>query len=245
MSEVRADLANRIVTRLAGRIIDLEMDIEDIEECIRTTVDKFRQRSSNGVEEGFTFLELQNDKQEYILPEQVTEVREIFRQGLGKTQGGVTFDPFSAAFTNFFLLEAGRQGGLHTFALFTQYQETIGTLFGEHIMFIWDPNKHKLTIIRQMRDFETVMLWVYFSKTDDEIINDIYARSWVIDYATAVGKSIVGEGRAKFSQIIGPQGGTTLNGDQLKNEGLQEMERLENEIMEYGSGEEPLGFLIG
>ena len=245
MSEIRQDLANRVLTRLAGNIIDVELGPEELEEAIRTALGKFRQLSGNSVEEAHVFLEMQENKSEYILPEQIVEVREIFRRGLGRTQGGVTFDPFNAAFTNFYLLEAGRQGGLATFRLFTEYQELIGTMFGEHIMFNWRPSQHRLEIIRNIRSPETVLLWVYMARTDDEIITDIYAENWMIDYSVAASKIMLGEGRGKFSQIVGPQGGTTLNGDQLKNEGTTDQERLEREIMEMGSGEEPLGFLIG
>lgn len=245
MSEVKTDLSNRVLTRLGGRIVDVELGPEELEEAIRTTLDMYRNRSSNSVEEAYMFLELQEDKNEYKLPKQVAEVREIFRRGLGRTQGGVTFDPFNAAFTNFYLLEAGRQGGLATYRLFTEYQELIGTLFGEHIMFKWEPNQKDLTIIRHTRGSETVLLWVYLERTDDDLIKDIYARSWVIDYTTAIAKVMLGEGRGKFSQIIGPQGGTTLNGAELKSEGMAEMEKLENQLMELAAGGEPLGFVIG
>lgn len=245
MSEIRKNLADRLITRLAGRIIDLELDPIDLEECIQTTLDKYKQRSSHSVEEGYFFLELQEDKSEYFLPKEIVEIREIFRRGLGRTQGGVTFDPFNAAFTNFYLLEAGRQGGLATYRLFTEYQEMIGTLFGEHIMFTWQEYNHRLEIVRNIRGGETVLLWCYYNRNDDALIEDRYSGPWVIDYAMARAKILVGEGRGKYSQIIGPQGGTTLNGDQLKNEGTVDIERLEQEILELGSGEEPLGFIIG
>ena len=245
MSEIRADLANRILKRLGRNVVNVELDPEDLDDCIRTTIDMYRNRSSNSVEEGYAFLEMQENQSEYILPNEIVEVREIFRRGLGRTQGGVTFDPFNAAFTNFYLLEAGRQGGLSTFSLFSEYQELVGTLFGEHIMFTWEPSTKKLQVVRHVRGAETVLLWVYFERTDDDIIVDIYARNWVVDYATAQAKVILGEGRGKFAQIFGPQGGTTLNGDQLKGEGMQDKERLERELMEYGAGSDPLGFLIG
>ena len=245
MSEIRQDLANRVLIRLGGNIVDVELGPEELEEAIRTTLGKFRQLSSNAVEEAHIFLEMQENKTVYTLPDQVIEVREIFRRGLGRTQGGVTFDPFNAAFTNFYLLEAGRQGGLATFRLFTEYQEMIGTMFGEHIMFNWRPNEHRLELIRNIRSPETVLLWVYMTRTDDDLIKDVYAENWMIDYSVAASKIMLGEGRGKFSQIVGPQGGTTLNGDQLKNEGTTDQERLEKEILELGSGEEPIMPLIG
>jgi hypothetical protein len=245
MSEVRKELADRILLRLASRIVDVELDPEHLEECIRTALDQYRNRSSNSVEEGYFFLELQEDKGEYTLPKEIVEVREIFRRGVGRTQGGITFDPFNAAFTNYYILEAGRQGGLATYRLFTEYQELIGTMFGEHIMFIWEPNRHNLKIVRHIRGAETVLLWCYYERTDDDLIQDRYARMFLIDYSVARAKLLLGEGRGKYSQITGPQGGTTLNGAELKQEGAAEIEKLEKELMEYGFGEEPAFFVIG
>lgn len=142
-------------------------------------------------------------------------------------------------------MEAGRQGGLATYRLFTEYQELVGTMFGEHIMFNWHPHKHTLRIIRHIRGPETVVLWCYYEKTDDELIQDRYAKMFLIDYSVARAKILLGEGRGKFSQIVGPQGGTTLNGAELKQEGYADLERIEKELLELGYGDQPLTFLIG
>ena len=56
---------------------------------------------------------------------------------------------------------------------------------------------------------------------------------------------MLGEARGKFNTIAGPQGGTTLNGDALKNEGTAEMERLESEIGNFAEGGTPHSFVIG
>jgi len=56
---------------------------------------------------------------------------------------------------------------------------------------------------------------------------------------------MLGEARGKFNTIAGPQGGTTLNGDALKNEGQAEMDRLELEIGNYSEGGTPHSFVIG
>jgi hypothetical protein len=56
---------------------------------------------------------------------------------------------------------------------------------------------------------------------------------------------MLGEARGKFNTIAGPQGGTTLNGESLKNEGQAEMERLDNEINNYQEGGTPFSFVIG
>ena len=56
---------------------------------------------------------------------------------------------------------------------------------------------------------------------------------------------MIGEARGKFNTIAGPQGGTTLNGAELKQQGMQEMEKLEAEIGNYSEGGTPHSFVIG
>jgi hypothetical protein len=56
---------------------------------------------------------------------------------------------------------------------------------------------------------------------------------------------MLGEARGKFATIAGPQGGTSLNGESLKNEGMSEMEKLDQEINLYQEGGNPLSFIIG
>ena len=65
------------------------------------------------------------------------------------------------------------------------------------------------------------------------------------DYTLAMSKQILGESRSKFSTIAGPQGGTTMNGDALKAEGMQEMAELILQLNNYEDGGMPMSFVIG
>ena len=56
---------------------------------------------------------------------------------------------------------------------------------------------------------------------------------------------MLGEARSKFATIAGPQGGTSLNGDQLKAEGTQELEKLELSMNNNEVGQTPMSFIIG
>ena len=53
------------------------------------------------------------------------------------------------------------------------------------------------------------------------------------------------EARSKFSTIAGPQGGSQLNGDTLKQEAQAEMEKLEQDIATNVPGGVGYSFLIG
>jgi hypothetical protein len=144
-----------------------------------------------------------------------------------------------------YFLQAGRIGGLTTWEAFSQYQETVGRLFGNKINFTWDTVTKKLTIVRRPRHTETVLLQVYMRRTDETLLDDPYAKPWLRDYALAQCKMMLGEARSKFGQLPGAQGGVTLNGADLKAEAQATMDRLEDEIQKYSDGGDPISFVIG
>ena len=76
-------------------------------------------------------------------------------------------------------------------------------------------------------------------------IDILQTKKWIKDYTLAKCKFMLGEARSKFNTIAGPQGGTTLNGDALKQEALAEMERLEAEVKTQTAGGQGYSFLIG
>ena len=55
----------------------------------------------------------------------------------------------------------------------------------------------------------------------------------------------IGEAREKFASIAGPQGGTALNGAQMKAEAQAEMDRLVDDLKTYTDHSQPLTWVIG
>jgi hypothetical protein len=88
-------------TMLADGMIDVELDPIHFETALEKTINRFRQRSPNAVEESYMFLELERDKNEYRLPDEVIAVQSVFRRTLGSRSGGGTgtnFEPFNLAY---------------------------------------------------------------------------------------------------------------------------------------------------
>lgn len=246
----RQEIINDVKIMLGGSMVDVELESQDYDTAIRLALDRYRQRSSNAVEEAYMFLELEVEQTEYFLPQEVFDVRQIFRRGLGGTTGGTYIDPFSLAYTNLYLLQAGAGGGytagLLTFELFYQYQEQAGRMFGRDIMYNWNVVTKKLTIPRRIGAPETVLLWVTKVKPDDMILSDPFARPWIRSYTLAWSKQMLGEAYSKFSQGIGPQGGFNLKGDALKTEAKEELEKLDVEILNYVDNGTPIsGVILG
>ena len=242
----RAKIIEDIRNILGDGMVDVELDPKHYEQGLDLAVDRFRQRSSNANEESTLFLRMLANTNEYTLPNEIIEVRETFRRALGSDeQSGIDIDPFELAYTNLYFLQAGRIGGLATWEAFSQYQETVGRLFGNKINFTWDTVTKKLTLVRKPVHDETLLLQVYMLRTDETLLTDPYAKPWLRDYALAQCKMMLGEARSKFGNLPGAQGGVTLNGETLKNEAQATLERLEDEIQKYSDGGDPITFVIG
>lgn len=236
-------------TMLGDGMIDIELDPIHYETGLSKALNKFRQRSSHAVEESYMFLELRKETNDYKLPDEVIEVRSIFRRTLGSRSGGGTgtnFEPFNLAYTNTYLLNSTMLGGLATYELFAGYQEMVGKMFGSYIEFQWVPHSHVLRILQRVfAEGETVMLRTYNYKPDYVLINDVYAGQWIKDYTLSTCKLILAQAREKFASIAGPQGGTALNGGALKAEATAELEKLEKELDTQVSGGVGYTFIIG
>ena len=132
-----------------------------------------------------------------------------------------------------------------TWDAFAQYQEVVRRLFGGYLNFKYVTEKNKLILMRRPRAEENVLLQVFMEKPDETLITQRYSRPWIRDYALAQCKMMLGEARSKYSSLPGAQGNVQLNGDTLKSEAMAAIEKLEREIETYGTGEDPLTFVIG
>jgi hypothetical protein len=235
-------------TMLGDGMIDVELDPIHYETALDRSLAVFRQRSDNAVEESYAFLNLLPDVNEYTLPKEIQQVRQIFRRSVGSRtgggSGGTVFEPFNLAYTNTYLLSSTNMGGLLTYELFAQYQELVGKMFGSFINFTWSSSSRKLVIHQRPRTEESVMLMVYNTRPDFSLIGDTYSGQWIKDYALANCKMMLGQAREKFAQIAGPQGGTSLNGAALKSEAQAEMDKL-MEDLKTGVTTQGWGWIIG
>tara|TARA_B100000886_G_scaffold79811_3_gene51846 strand:+ start:7523 stop:8287 length:765 start_codon:yes stop_codon:yes gene_type:complete len=234
---------------LGGGMVDVELDQAHYEEALKKSFAKFRQRSDNSVEESYLFLPTVIDQNTYTLPEEVIEVRKIFRRSIGSRtgggDGGTLFEPFNLAYTNTYLLASTNMGGLATYNAFAQYQELVGRMFGSFIEFKWNTTTKELVILQRPRAEEELLLYAYNYRPDTELLKDYLASQWIKDYTLAVCKYMLGEARSKFATIAGPQGGSTLNGDALKSEAQAEMEKLEQDVATQVAGGVGYSFTIG
>ena len=248
----RNNVFEYVKSMLGGSMIDIELDPSDYEIALDRAIARYRQRSSNSVEESYMFLELIQDQNVYRLPDEVITVQSLFRRAIGSRSGlgagGTLFEPFNLAYTNTYLLSGTMMGGLATYDMFAQYQELVGRMFGSFIEFKWNQQNHTLTILqRPFAQGEQILIRCHNYRPDFVLLTDLYASLWLKDYTLATCKMMIGEARSKFAAIAGPQSGTQLNGADMKSSAKEDFERLEKEIDNYqaGFGATTYTFVIG
>ena len=248
LDPLKKQLIEYVQLQLASGIIDIEMDPAHYEAAYQRTIGVYRQRSQNAYEESYSFMQLLDNVNEYTLPQEVTQVRQIFRRTIGTTgTGGQSFDPFGAATLNVYLLNFNQaSGGLATYDFYQQYVELAARMFGGYINYTWNPVTKKLQLIRDPKGSnETVLLWTYNLRPEIVLLSDYQISQWIRDHMVGASKYIIGEAREKYSSIAGPQGGGSLNGAAMKSEGQAIMDKCLEDLKLYVDGSQPLTLVIG
>ena len=92
-------LTKQIELLLGSQMVEVELDLEHLNLAITVGIQKLRQQSDGANLEKDIFLHITRDIVEYTLPDEVQEVRRLYRRGVGAyTNGGINFDPVDAAF---------------------------------------------------------------------------------------------------------------------------------------------------
>lgn len=242
--KIKVDIFNL----LGGGVVRIELSDDQVETALNLALEVYRQKCSVAHEEAFLRLFLHEGQSEYNMPKEVQLIKKIFRRGngiIGGTNG--TLDPFALSYANSYLLSAVQSGGggLLTYELQQQFNETTGRMFGREIIFQYNHATHRLTLHRDIRGEEEILLWAYISKPDEQLFSDYMARPWLRDWALAECKIMLGRIRGKISAIPGPNGSIQLNGDALVQEGKVEQQYLREQLKRYGTGGAPLGFIFG
>ena len=245
---LKQNLIEYVRQQLGDGIVDIELDDSHFEAAYQKTIGTYRQRAQNAYEESYSFLELVQDVSIYTLPQEVINVRQVFRRTFGNSQGqyATNFDPFTQASLNVYLMNFNVAGGLATYDFYTQYVELAGRMFGAYVVFTWNPVTKKLQMMRDWRGSgEQVLLWTDNLKPEVNLLSDFQISQWIRDYMTANCKYIIGEAREKFSTIAGPQGGGSLNGTAMKGEAQVQMDNLIVQLTNYVDGSQPITWVIG
>ena len=246
--EYKQALFENLRLRLGGDIIDLELDPQHYEAAYNYSIKLYRQRAQNATVESYTLFTVEKNVYEYTLPSEFINVRSLFRRTVGLETGpsSSSFDPFSSAILNTYLLNYNYTGGMATYDFYAGYVELAARMFGGYLTYTFNPVSKLLKITRDFKGTgERILIWADIQRPELELLQDPGAGVWIGDYTLATLKGIIGEAREKFGSIAGPGGGTTLNGTAMKAEAAKAQEVLLDDLRKYQDYSQPLTWVQG
>ena len=246
LTDLKQEVFDYAATLLGDGMVDVYLDPVHYETAYKRALGKYRQRAQNAYEEAYVWLDLEENQNEYTLPAEVTEVRQVFRRTFGSIGGDSAFDPFSSAVINTYILNLGGTGGLATWELYTQKLELAARMFGGFMNFTFNPSTKRIKLVRNITSSgETVLLWTYNLKPEIQLLTELQIAHWLREYTYANCKYMEGEARDRFSTVAGPNGGTSLNGAAMKSEAKELIKELEEDLTNFVDGSDPLSWVIG
>lgn len=248
LDELKQALFKNLRLRLGDGIIDLELDPDHYEAAYNYAIKIYRQRAQNSTAESYVMMTVLKNVDTYTLPQDIINVRCIYRRtiGLETGPGASSFDPFSSAILNTYLLNYNYAGGMATYDFYAGYVELAARMFGGYVVYTFDPVTKVLRIVRDPKATgERVLLWCDVQRPEIVLLQDPGAGVWIGDFILATLKTVIGEAREKFATIAGPGGGTSLNGAAMKAEGKALQEALIDELKRYVDYSQPLTWVQG
>lgn len=248
LNELKEELFKNLRLRLGEGMIDIELDPDHFEAAYKYAVSIYRQRAQNATEETYTLMTLHAHQDVYTLPKEFINVRQVFRRTVGMETGPAasSFDPFSSAILNTYLLNYNLAGGLATYDMYAGYVELSARMFGGYVIYTFNNVTKEIRLVRNVKgDGEQILIWADIQKPESTLLMDPGSSVWIGDWTLSQLKYTLGEAREKFATIAGPGGGTTLNGASLKNEAKEMQTNLLEDLKRYVDYSQPLTWIQG
>lgn len=220
------DFYDEVITSLGGELMDVELSEKDIRLCFNKAKRTFQQKGHNSYRKKFMRLNVDPCQKHYTLPNDINTVVKVIRPDSlfgGEDEFYVSmYDQLFNKYSNY--VDSGDWLSYDfTLQLIEQYRRYLAF----DVMFHFDEISNIFIPNRMPRTKEVWLLEVYCNLNDEEYMDVLWIQSW----ALAEAKMILGNAYRKFSQIPGPDGVINLDGNGLIQEGMQEKERLLEDIL--------------
>ncbi len=219
-SDERAKLIDVLKIQLGSPTVCIEVGEEAFMVGIDNALDEFRRRADNAYTNGYVILELQPGQTKYYLNDprlgsnKIVNILKISRVNL-MGLGSITGD--ASVYAQFFYNQLYQAGSfdilsIHMMASLAEEHQRI---FAGDLAFVWDENTRMLHTLRAIGKKEKVVLECALERTEQELLNDRWAKQWIQHWAHSEVLEQLGTIRSKYGSLPGAGGGITLNGSEL------------------------------
>ena len=230
-----ASIKDSILSRLGSPVIRVELTDHQILTSIDEAISKLDYHAPQWCTNYMSFT-TQVNQNLYELPRFVMNNLQyvVYKKSLlsvAQQQGSLEFDFFIKYFQDNFLFKDFQ---VTDFLLMTMHLEQMRKILSMEGTFDIIDNRYIMVFPIPQLPEEVI---VQFRSLNSDTLHPFYI-NWVQKFATAASQVILGGIRGKYTTLPSPGGGAQLNGQDLVQQGSQEMERLE-EVLLYEIEEPP------
>lgn len=237
---IRREFYEEVYASLGGRLVDVEMEQDDIDVCFRKAKRIFKQQGHNSYRNVFLKLDTTDAVDGvYKLPPMLDTIVQVIPAHSGLL-GGSGDDIFNQMVYEMMFggkSSTGSMGcnGASNTLIYEMQQQQADALkrraTAGGVSFHHDPIANTLRLLSPYSE-KVVVLDAYYDLEDEEYMQI----DWIIRWTIAEAKQILGTAYRKFSGISSPTGETQMSGQDYISESKEEKRELMEEILEYVDG---------
>jgi hypothetical protein len=238
--EIRRELIDSIRQQLGYPTVDVELTRQQFDYCIDSSIEELRKRTSVAYEQGYFFLNLQAGVQHYTLSnkpagfDKIVEIVKIYRGNVGSINSAFFADN---GYGDYMYAGAGINGtggyDMVTHQLHSGYVAELERVFDRDLTFQWKEYTKRLSFFKSIRRNETVMIEASVERTEQELMQDRYLKSWIEEWAQASAMNLLSQIRGKYASLPGAGGGVLLNAGDLYQQSVEAKDYLLRQIDDY------------
>lgn len=233
----RREIMDWVRSQLGHPVIQVELTQKQIDEAVDMALETLRQRTSLAYERGAFFLDVQPRVQHYKLVDRVCGWNKIVTVTSAHrfTSAFLSSAHGSGVYGQIVLQHLYNMGtfDLLSYHLVSQYVEQLEHLFATRLVYHWNESDRVLSFYQSFAVRERILLDVMLERTEQSIMKDRWARTWIKRYALMSGMDILSQVRGKYASLPGAGGGVSLNAADLMSKATELREILNTEIDDF------------
>jgi len=235
---IRAEIMNEIRYELGYPIMTVELTKEQLDYAITKALEELRSRSSIAYKRGFYFMRILPNTQHYYLTNKIQGMNKIVDiLGVYRMNSSYLASAHGAGVYGQIVMQHMYNMGtfdLLSFHLMGEYTSLMEQLFSTRITFNWNEQTRHLQLYTRFPESEPVVsIEATVERTEQDIMTDRYARTWIRKYAAATARLMLAEIRGKYSTLPGAGGSVSLNSADLRQAAQTALEQCIQEIEDY------------
>lgn len=235
---------------IGATLIDIEAEYDEYMAALRYAYRIYLQRAENATQSVMVLFKAEKGKQSYNLKDLgITKLHRIFRHSIGTAYSADNqLDPFTMMYTNHFMGAASHNsqyGSIGIIHMQHMHINLLQDLLANEVQFLWNSSTKDLNIMKRIARDELLILECEKKRDLEELLDDPDIEPWIIAYASARVKLMLAQAYGKFQNLAGPNGGITLGASELRQEGKEEIDKLEEELVRLTTSTKGMPFTRG